>query len=366
MKLKKVFILFLFILLSSCNNYSVKPKFSEAYIKEYSGRSVVEISKTIELFHIVLSLTKIGNIDKYMLNKNTDYYQKVLNHFSTFKNETIVSKLNTKLSKSPHSYHKFVKFLYNFQFKGNTIIEKEEYDVQSSYDKYISLLETFALKSNFLDFFNKNEMYYSELIDMQKSIVPVREMQQWLETEFSNKYQCYKTVFSPLTGGNHSTINFSDNNYSEMVLFISAPKINTTPEKRKIYSGLLSGIVFTEIDHNYVNPISKQHEKDIQEALSNRSNWIIDNSITKNYKSEYEVFNEYMTHALFCIYILEKFQSKEAKIIIDNRIKLMNELRGFYRFKEFTEYLIILREINPNKSIKDLYQEIINWFNTKN
>ena len=73
-----------------------------------------------------------------------------------------------------------------------------------------------------------------------------------------------------------------------------------------------------------------------------------------------------MTHALFCIYIIEKFQPKDAKIIIDNRIKLMNELRGFHQFKEFMEYLIILKKINPNRPIKDLYQEIINWFNTKN
>jgi len=48
---------------------------------------------------------------------------------------------------------------------------------------------------------------------------------------------------------------------------------------------------FTEIDHNYVNPVSDNYIADIDEAMSNLGRWYKGGS----YGSPYAAFKEYMT-----------------------------------------------------------------------
>jgi hypothetical protein len=48
-------------------------------------------------------------------------------------------------------------------------------------------------------------------------------MWKWMEGQFPQRYQGYKVIFSPLIGGAHSTQKFSDDGYSETVMFISGP-----------------------------------------------------------------------------------------------------------------------------------------------
>jgi len=52
----------------------------------------------------------------------------------------------------------------------------------------------------------------------------------------------------------------------------------------------------------------------------------------QNYKNAYMVFNEYMTYALFCLYIKENYSGKVAEKVITKRIELM-ERRGYPMFR---------------------------------
>jgi len=63
----------------------------------------------------------------------------------------------------------------------------------------------------------------------------------------------------------------------------------------------MSGVVFTEIDHNYVNPGTSKYEKLIDSIFSNRSAWTKHGNSSDYYDSPVRVFNEYMTHAAFCL-----------------------------------------------------------------
>ena len=123
--------------------------------------------------------------------------------------------------------------------------------------------------------------------------------------------------------------------------------------------GLMSGIVFTEIDHNYVNPISSNYWEEIDTIFKSKS-WVDAN---KNilYDSPFSIFNEYMTHALFCLWVMEKYDTKTAEYVIQNRIELNVKYRGFTKFDSFCKELFRLRKDNPNKTVAELYPLILGW-----
>ncbi|MBK8825251.1 MAG: DUF4932 domain-containing protein [Saprospiraceae bacterium] len=176
--------------------------------------------------------------------------------------------------------------------------------------------------------------------------------------------QSYKILFSPLISGSHSTQKFytgfwGEPEFVENVMFINSPEgIDLKNELSEIIKeGLISGIVFTEIDHNYVNPTSSENIVSIKELLKEKNFWAIAEA-QKNYSSEYAIFNEYMTHSLFCIYVKENYKLSDANDIIKERVKLMVK-RGFPKFDEFNKVLSNILK-NRTKTVYELYPEIIN------
>ena len=73
------------------------------------------------------------------------------------------------------------------------------------------------------------------------------------------------------------------------------------------------------------------------------------------------VFNEYMTHSLFCLYVLDKYDAATADYIIKARETLMVERRYYGRFREFNKELIRLRNENKNIKAVDLFPKILEW-----
>lgn len=95
-----------------------------------------------------------------------------------------------------------------------------------------------------------------------------------LEEEFPARYDTYAVVFFPLIGASHNTIRFEDEGFRECVMFVGGPDILAgqvdNPAREEAF---LSRHVFTEIDHNYVNPVSAQYEVEIARALSDLDEW---------------------------------------------------------------------------------------------
>jgi hypothetical protein len=96
--------------------------------------------------------------------------------------------------------------------------------------------------------------------------------------------------------------------------------------------------------------------KEIKSLMENKDLWA-SKEAQKNYRSEYSIFNEYMTHSVFCLYISENYESDVSKRVIDNRIALM-ERRGYPKFKEFNGILMKLM-VNRPKKIHESYGRII-------
>ncbi len=353
--------------------------FSDQYIQEHTERISFQVPETYELANVILYLTECSNITNNHPTK-TNYSKLVNEHFASFKNHPIIKILNRKCTGNNHwsTYYGFRENSICFEFDKNGFLRYSTPYKHAWWDNseirggefrnLLYLIQDFSDKSRFREFYSVNQEYYLSLQKRQKELQPITRMWEWLEKEFPQKYDHYKIVFSPLIEGSHSTQkfykgNFKDPIYQECIMFVnSSESIDSNSDySEELRKGLLSGIVFTEIDHNYVNPTSRQNIQMIKELIIDKDKWATV-EVQQNYRSEYAIFNEYMTHSLFCLYITENYTEKVKHKIIEKRIELM-ESRGFPKFKDFNNILIKQLK-NRNGTIYSKYLEIIEEMKT--
>jgi hypothetical protein len=127
-----------------------------------------------------------------------------------------------------------------------------------------------------------------------------------------------------------------------------------------VKEGLNTRIVFTEIDHNYVNPISDEYASQIEPIFSDRTRWA-GGGPADDYNTPLSVFNEYMTWAVFSLYFIDHFSAEDFKTINEFVEKQMVERRGFHRFPEFNRKVMDLYRASSTKKIEDLYESVLAW-----
>ncbi|HTD98435.1 MAG TPA: DUF4932 domain-containing protein [Mucilaginibacter sp.] len=348
----------------------VDNSFPVSYIEKNSGKVQVEIPEVYELANIIWTFSP-GGQKATDLYKTGDYYKRVEAYFKPYLNHPIFKKLDFPDSVYFEKYYGFRENSFAFNFKGDKIVDEGPYylvfgdDFNTLFKQLLPLVEDFARKSKFRQFYKNNQAFYQKAIDRERQLLPIRNMWDWMENQFpANKYQAYKVVFSPLIGGSHSTQNFTtgyDNNklFSEVVMFICATDRYEKPEyAEKQKEGLMSGVVFTEIDHNYVNPVTRRNIKRVNAIFAKRSFWA--DKVT-GYNSPSNVFNEYMTHAVFCLWVLDTYDKQTADFVISARETLMVDKRHFDKFKEFDKALIGLHQKDKQVKVADLYPAILDW-----
>lgn len=349
-------------------------KFSNSLISDSRGKIVFQIPEIYELANIILFLSDCSVLTKNHF-ENSEYSKNVLNYFGKFKNHPLIQILNKKCLNGNHwsVYYGFRENSICYKFEENNLIEyATQYKHVYSDNTYIQggefrnlvyLVQDFINQTDYRSFFKSNSKYYKQLETRQNELQPIQNMWNWLEKEFPQKLDCYKIFFSPLIEGSHSTQKFYKGffkkpEYQECIMFINSPeKIDANVEYSEVVKkGLMSGIVFTEIDHNYVNPTSSENFNAIKSLISNKDIWATIEA-QENYRSEYSIFNEYMTHSLFCLYVTETYSEHDRIKIVNQRIKLM-ERRGFIKFDQFNEKLI--NKLKGRKmSVYEMYPEII-------
>lgn len=356
--------------------------FSNDYMEKNSNNIQFDIPETFELANIIWTLSPSGQRAKD-LYKEGAYYKRIVAYFKPYTNHPIFKMLDFPDSVYAMKYYDFRENSFAFNFKdanaGSSNVKLlyngpyyyvfgEDLADSSLFGKLKPLVEDFAAKSNFRKFYQHNLETYNKEIQRQKELLPVKQMWEWLEEEFpQTKYQSYRIVSSPLIGAFHSTQRYSTFNkterFSENVMFICGTgrydSINDLTEKQK--EGLMSGIVFTEIDHNYVNPATDKFAAQVDSIFSNRKVWAKQGNNSDFYGSPVTVFNEYMTHGAFCLYILDTYDKPIADFVIDNRELLMVNKRNFIKFKEFDGALIRLHQEHKNLKVAELYPLILAW-----
>lgn len=356
--------------------------FEKKYIETNTGNIQFDIPEVYELANIIWTLSPSGQ-RATDLNKNTIYYKRVVQYFQPFLKHPIFDKLVFPDSIFYYQYFNFRENSFAFNFKkNNTGIQNyellyngpyyyvygDQYADSSLFGKLKPLVEDFAKKSNFRKFYANNKEYYQQEIKRLKELLPIKQMWTWLEKEFpKTKYESYRVVFSPLIGGSHSTQNYSaylgGRYFSESVMFICdaerVDSIKALSEKQK--EGLMSRVVFTEIDHNYVNRETNKYSARVDSIFSIRGKWAADNPGANFYNRPVPVFNEYMTWAVFCLYANEVYDNTAFSFVSNETVSRMVEKRGFIKFKEFNQSLQDIRAKHKDLKVAELYPYILDW-----
>lgn len=378
-KLSKVKIILLVVLLivvyiayntyiSKSNNQAVykdtfdynEVDFPTQYVEMNRGKVMVEIPEVYELFHIITAISEPGRQGEISLNRNNDYYKDVLNVFMDYKDHPAVKEYE-KLQKT-NSYSS-LRMIFRYEFVGNKVVHGgiyNQFEEQEEADIYAELLTDFALKSNFREFYNDHLDYYDTKINNFQQLTDMEKIWTWMEENFTPKYDSYKVILSPLIYASHNTTNFLDSkdNYHEIVMFVSTPELfdQYNLNSTEVLKALVTRMVLTEVDHNYVNPTTDLLENmgKVDQVFSNLTKW----NTGPGYRRSAVTFNEYMTWGAACLYIHDNF-SKEVYNPFIKQTKLTMNHRGFVEFNEFYEILFDTY-YSSEKPLSEIYEEVLN------
>jgi len=199
-------------------------------------------------------------------------------------------------------------------------------------------------------------------------------MREWLEQHFPDSagYDTYKIIFSPLVYGNQSSTWFESNGFRELQPHVNYPYPaevprwgvgDLSPRAAAMFRGT---IVFTEINHGYINPEASKYTERVLQATSARERWVA-GRFGPGYYAGTGTFNEYMNWALVSLWFTDSAPDHERAAMIGSLERLMTERRGFLRFGTFNQFLLELyKDRRPGQTVADLYPRIIAWFDSEN
>lgn len=349
-------------------------QFDEKFKNDNQGKTKIEINKVKELIHIMIAITDSGLENDDMIEQKGDYYKDVLKNFKSFKEEKIIIKFDSLLKSNPLNYIFLTGNALSYNFKGNNLTPDANYifpaQSVSSHTAitvnmittYKTAIENFSKKTDFTKFYKKHSQYYKTIISDYNKMANLQKQWNWLEKNFNTKINNYTIMCSPLINGLNYTTSYTDNGFKQIMMVLPPlTKSSKMTENQNIIFN--TRVMFTEVDHNYVNAPSDTYENQINTAFKDRKKWInADKKGSEYYPTPKRVFDEYMTYAAFYLFCSDQFSNDPStNAYAYNDINTIMKDRGFPKIKEFNDTLLNLRKNNPNKKIDDLYPELIEW-----
>ncbi|MFD2585567.1 DUF4932 domain-containing protein [Croceitalea marina] len=392
--LKYVIVPLLALLLLIVIVYFIKPKLVEdtaiallyptvTIEEQYQNKYTIEVPAMNELMYIACSLTQTFQEDENLISTTTpEYLNDVSAHFAPLKNHALVQLLESQLKGNAYSQiQPTIRFFsLNYQITPeNTIQEQEVFHVNGLllqlfkskvfyYPDHLELIEDFAKKSDFYSFYTEHQPYYENLINRFDQLCDIQESWDFLEAHFPERYNSYRIIFSPLTGGFHNTLpGLKDprNEKYQAWLFVSPPPRialdSLSEDELEIAKSKFTRQLFTEMDHNYVNLATDKFLKLLDETIPDYKKW---NTRKRGYSSNYSTFNEYMTWGVFGLYARNAYSKKNIDTILFIHENMMVASREFVHFPDFQEQLHSLSK--DHNDYTNMYPALLKWMDTYN
>lgn len=354
--------------------------FDEEYQRTTSGKIFVRIPDVYEMINIAIAISKYGKQQKYKVYKKSEYYQKVLSWFDEYNELSLIKKLDSVFEVNGNYYASYKMNGYAFYFDENGIIQRNKNYNRTGFSgqkdnkllPFLEQMQNFADSTKFLEFYNQNNETYEKQVSFYQDSIGLREMQIWLENNFpgNSAYDTYNIIFSPLVGGSQSSTWFESNGYRELQPHVNFPYYSAfqrlLPASKVAEYCYRGNIVFTEINHGYINPEGEKYSVEIANAISNRDVWV-NESKGSNYYIGNSLFNEYMNWGLINLRFVDCVPHEEQDKLMNSVVRIMVKGRGFTKFEEFNEFLVEkYRNRNEGITVADLYPDIIKWFEINN
>jgi hypothetical protein len=320
----------------------------------------VEHSETYELANVILALTDYGIADETEVQKGTPYYGVVMDFFKPMLSHPLLKAVNYSREKWA-DYLSFRTDAYAFEFDAQGKIRRKfkfhANDGHRPFDEHLALIQDFAEKSKFRQFYENHRSYYDEIEQRYLSYNMVKEMQTFLIQEFGKFEANTKSliVVSPLVGRMNCHRDLPGNVAADFAnLGMALITGNRTDEVSRAEQATDIHMLFTEMDHGYVNPISDKYAKQLEQQF-NHERWDSGSGYTGA-----DCFNEYMTWAVYDLFTQRYFP--EVADSINRNWHYQNSNRGFVASSLFGKKL---RDLYANKRtterVKDLYPKILAW-----
>ena len=330
-----------------------------------TGRIRVMVPEAYELANVILALTSFGRNDPSTIRQEGSYYEAVQAWFDP--SEPSLADLQLGGSDPLRQYYEFRENSAAYGFVEDRVVRGERFAILWQPNRFgdrLASVQAFADATDFRTFYEQQAPFYASLIARYRETAEVEAMIAWLEGQFGDEYDRYTVVLSPLVNGRHSATWQVTGLGSEGVVFVAGPDVDGGPSLSPAErSAIVQRILLTELDHLFVNPVSEVHEPAIRQAFVQRARWTSDPS--SFYDTPLTVFNEYMTWAIFTLWLDEHAPEEEFESIV-SRMEQQMEARLFTHFEAFNRALLELwREAGEDARVVDLYPAIIDWAATQ-
>ena len=357
--------------------------FDARYQATHRGKISVEVPEAYELVNVALALTATGLADTNLVYQKSPYYAEMRKWFDPYRGHPAIAAFDAALRQNPSAYFTLKMNGYAFELDENgRLAPSPVYDRtgfvgerRNSLRPFIEKLQSFADDAHFGAFYRAHRATYDEEIGFFTGTADIRGMLAWLDRNFprSSGYGSYRVIFSPLVAYNQSATWLESNGFRELQAHVNYPypadlqRLTKGARLSRKGEVLLRGaIVFTELNHGYINPQADRQADRVLEATSNRDLWV-DPAKGPGYYGGISAFNEYMNWALVSLRVVDLAPRADRKTLIGIVDEMMTARRGFPQFAAFDAFLVELyRRRPPGRTIADLYPQIIAWFAAHN
>lgn len=356
--------------------------FDEEYRERHRGTIAVEIPEVYELVNVVLAMTATGIADSNLVYQRSPYYRDVRAWFDPYRAHSAVASLDSMLRRNRNSYFSLKMNGYSFEFDGNgRLTQSRVYDRtgfsgerRNALRPFLDRLQSFADSSRFRAFYDRSRPVYESQIAFYRDSADVKGMLAWLNRNFpkSGGYDSNKIVFSPLVAYNQSATWLESGGFRELQAHVNFPYPGDWARRSgvalsKAAETVSRGhIVFTELNHGYINPEADKYASRVQKAISRRDRWV-DPGRGPGYYGGTAAFNEYMNWGLASLRVVDLAPDADRPALLSMIDDMMTKGRGFPMYAEFSRFLVDRhRSRKPGESLADLYPEIIEWFEARN
>ncbi|MGZ2369784.1 DUF4932 domain-containing protein [Ancylomarina sp. YFZ004] len=323
----------------------------------------ISIPEVYELSNVILAITPYGLKDEWEVQKETKYYKEVMAYFMPFAKHPLIEKVNYSREKWDY-YLSFRTDAYSFIIDTNgNLFKNNEFRAQDDrmeFEANLDLANDFMKVSKFREFYKNHKEYYNTLMYEYSKSQMIPEMISFLKKEFPLKTNSLKHSFNIVASPLICRMNCHADVSNIPTDFITIPDhiLKGKPEDRPMIQYIAQGIhmLFTESDHGFVNPTTEIFGEEVKEKFD-AIQWDKESGYSE---SEFGVFNEYMTWAVYDIFTHKYFPEVADQVCL--KWAKQNESRGFIHSTAFNAKLVELyNSKQENETIKDLYPKILRW-----